>query len=125
MLLQYPNEDVAVENQPRYLGVRILRSHARTSRMSSRSAHMPTAGSSTSRGASSRLCAVSLATGLPRSVTVADHTCCTFLRILEVLRRSSLAVTTIPVLRAVYTSKCTLPSPSCQHLRRRSEEHTS
>lgn len=44
MSAMHPNEDVGIENQRRYLGLRIFLSQAWTSFMSSRSAHIPKAG---------------------------------------------------------------------------------
>ena len=64
---QLPNQNVRVDDQRRYRGARILLSHAWTSFMSSRSAHIPNAGWSAARLTFSSFSAVSFTTGLPRT----------------------------------------------------------
>src|SRR5260370_42638651 len=88
-----PNGYIGVDDQRRYAGLRIFFSQAWTSFISSRSAQIPTEGCSATRTACGRFKAVSLATGLPRRVTVALPTFWTFFSMAEVLSRSSLAVT--------------------------------
>src|SRR5439155_23957108 len=109
-LSQYTNHNVCVKDQRMYRGFRIFLSQASTSFMSSRSAHIPMALYSESFLSFLELRETSLATGLPRKVTVAVPTCCTFFNTCEVLSLSSFAVTTIGChpSREVYTSKYTL-----------------
>src|SRR5579863_1675089 len=90
-----PNQDVSIKDQREYLGFLRFLSQASTSFMSSRSAHMPNAGCSAAGILFFSCNAVSLATGLPRKVTVTVPPCCTFFNTWDVLSLSCFAVTTI------------------------------
>src|SRR5271157_5985594 len=110
MTAKNPDDNVRIEYQGSRRGLRILRTQAFTSFMSSRPAHIPTEGCSARGIGFRRVRAVSLATGLPLSVMVADPMRRTLFRTSLVFTLSSLAVTVMlsPACHLVYTSKYTL-----------------